>query len=120
MKRILVSISWFFLPALAFAQVNTTYSGGTGLGGLLKWFSGILSLAVPIIIALAVVWFIWGVFMYAIAGDEEAKGKAKGHIIWGIIGLAIMVSVWGLVGFLTSTFSLNNTAVSGPVIPTIQ
>jgi len=120
MKKILAAGAVFVSPLIALAQVNTTYSGSSGLGGLLKWFSGILSLAVPIIISIAVVWFIWSVFQYAIAANEEDKAKAKTHIIWGIVGLFIMVSVWGLVGILSSTFNLTNTGSSGPVIPVIQ
>lgn len=118
MKKILVGVFASFLPLSAFA-VETTYTGTSGVGGLLKWFSGMLALAVPVIISLAVVWFIFSVFQYAIAANEEDKGKAKGHIIWGIIALFIMVSVWGLVRVLTSTFQLDTNASAGPVIPTL-
>jgi preprotein translocase subunit SecG len=124
-KRILASVAVSVLPLSVFAQtvntqtVNTTYQGG-GVGGLLKWFSGILSLAVPVIIALAVVWFIFSIFMYVIASNEEGKAKAKGQIIWGIVGLFIIVSVWGLVGILSSTFNLSTAAPAGPTIPVLQ
>jgi hypothetical protein len=119
-KRILASVAVSVLPLSVFAQtVNTTYQGG-GVGGLLKWFSGILSLAVPVIIALAVVWFIFSIFMYVIASNEEGKAKAKGQIIWGIVGLFIIVSVWGLVGILSSTFNLSTAAPAGPTIPVLE
>jgi ABC-type glucose/galactose transport system permease subunit len=118
MKRILAIVSVFSLPALALAQ-NLTYSGSNGLGGLLTWFSGILSAIVPILIAAAVVWLLWNIVRYAIAGDEEGKAKAKTEIIWGIVGLFVMVSIWGLVGVLQNTFQLGGGTVTVPVLPGI-
>ncbi|PIP69142.1 hypothetical protein CO033_02145 [Candidatus Nomurabacteria bacterium CG_4_9_14_0_2_um_filter_32_10] len=64
---------------------------------------------IPLIFALAVVMFIWGVVQYVINSDEEAKKeKGKQFMIWGIIGLTVMVSIWGLVSILGSTFGIQN------------
>lgn len=70
---------------------------------------------IPLIFALALVMFIWGVVQYVINSSEEAK-KEKGRqfMLWGIIALAVMVSVWGLVHILTNTFGIKN------VIPQLQ
>ena len=118
-KRFLASAAVGAMPLLALAQVNTTYSGNTGLGGLIRWFSGLLSLAVPLIISLAVVYFIWNVFMFFIK-EGEPKDEAKKGIIWGIVAIFIMVSVWGLVNILSSTFQLGNGPTTGPAIPVLQ
>ena len=119
MKRILASIVVSVLPLSAFAA-NTIYNGTTGVGGLMAWFSGMLALAIPILIALAVVFFIYQVFRFAVAGGEEEKAKAKTQMIWGLVGIFVMVSVWGLIGMLTSTFNLDNTVNTGPGIPVIN
>ena len=63
-----------------------------------------MKMALPLIISLAVVWFVWNVFRYMIAGGEDEKTKAKKEMIWGIVALFVMVSVWGLVGILQATF----------------
>ena len=56
----------------------------------------------------SVVMFIWGVVQYVINSDEEAKKeKGKQFMIWGIIGLTVMVSVWGLVRIVGTTFNIN-------------
>ncbi|MCX6751654.1 MAG: hypothetical protein NT161_02725 [Candidatus Nomurabacteria bacterium] len=70
---------------------------------------------IPLIIALALVMFIWGVVQYVINDQEEAK-RAKGRqfMIWGIIGLTIMFAVWGLVKILGTTFGIEY------VIPQLQ
>ncbi len=62
---------------------------------------------VPLIFALAVVSFVYGVVQYVINSDDEAK-KIKGRefMIWGIIALAVMVSVWGLVRIVGNTFGI--------------
>lgn len=64
----------------------------------------ILNSVIPVLIALGVVYFVWGVVSYVIASDEEAKKTGRDRIIYGIIGLAVIISVWGLVGILVKTF----------------
>lgn len=65
---------------------------------------------IPLIFALALVSFIWGVVQFVINGDDEAKKtKGKNFMIWGIIALAVMISVWGLVRIVGNTFGVNAT-----------
>ena len=72
----------------------------------------ILDPVIGVLIAVAVVLFLYGVIKYIVSGDDETKRKeAKNYIIYGIVGLFVMVSVWGLVGILTGTFG---TDVSAP------
>ena len=63
---------------------------------------------IPLIFAFALVMFIWGVVQYVINTDDEAK-KAKGRqfMIWGIIALVVMTSIWGLVQIFGNTFKIN-------------
>jgi hypothetical protein len=107
MKRIFASILVGVAPMVALAQ---TYAPGTGINGLITFFGNLLNRGVPFIISLAVVYFIWEVFQYAIAGDEEKKAKAKTGMIWGIVGIFVMVSIWGLVAILQSTFGTSGGA----------
>ncbi len=60
---------------------------------------------VPFIIALALLVFLWGVFKTVTAGaDGKKRQEGIAFITYGIIGLAVMISVWSLVYLLTSTF----------------
>ena len=133
MKKKLVLLSSLasglvFVPFLALAQnggtgttggSNICSSGGLNpVQGILCTIGGILNTIVPILIALAVVVFVWGVVMYVVASDEEAKKKGKDRMIWGIIGLVVIVAMWGLVSVLTTTFGLNGSVnVQVPTIP---
>lgn len=117
MKRILASALVAVSPLIALAQ---GYAPNQGIGGLFSFAGSILNRVVPLLIAVAVVFFIYEVLMYTIAGDEEKKKAAKTHIIWGIVGIFIMVSVWGLVAILQSTFGTSGVQENiGSQIPQI-
>jgi predicted membrane channel-forming protein YqfA (hemolysin III family) len=81
-----------------------------GLIGVLYKLGELLNYVIPVLIALGVVYFVWGVITYVIASDEEAKKTGKYRIIYGIIGLAVIVSVWGLVNILLDTFLIDRGA----------
>lgn len=73
----------------------------------------ILNSIIPVLVALGVVYFVWGVVQYVIAGGDEAKKKGRDRIVYGIIGLAIIVGMWGIVNVVVNTFGLGGgTTVS--------
>ncbi|KKS24434.1 MAG: hypothetical protein UU82_C0006G0032, partial [Candidatus Nomurabacteria bacterium GW2011_GWC2_41_8] len=47
----------------------------------------------------------------------EAKKAGRDRIIFGIIGLAVIIALWGLVRILTNTFGVP-TAGQGVTLPT--
>jgi len=104
MKK-LVSSLLVFAPGLALAQ-NLNTNQGT-LGGILNLIFQILNFLVPILIALGVVYFIYSVIKYITASDEDQKGKAKSMMIYAIIGLFIITTIWGLVRVLNDTLQIN-------------
>ena len=127
MKKKLIVLSSFVLslaPVAALAQQTGTFNSciGIGLGtieGIICKIGDILNVVIPVLIVLAVIYFIWGVITYVVGGDEEAKKKGRDKIIFGIIGLAVIVAVWGLVKILTNTFGINTTQGENIVYPTI-
>lgn len=81
-------------------------SGSTGIIGILN------TVIVPVIFALAFVVFVWGVLNYFfLHGGEEAK-RAEGRqfVLWGILGMVVLFSVWGFVNILLSTLSIAPSA----------
>ncbi len=70
----------------------------------------ILNSIIPALMTLGLLYFIWGVVIYMIAGGEEAKTKGRDQIIYGLIGLAVIVGVWGLVNIVTRTFGLSSAS----------
>ena len=110
MKKFFVGIASFFAPVVAFAQTGGIIDmGGTNssqLQGLLSIVRGVLNIVVPIVITLGVIYFIWAVIQYVTVKDEEERAKSKTHMIYGIIGLFVVVSIWGLIGFIGNTVGI--------------
>lgn len=114
-----------FAPLLALAQVTggtpttcTSYGQVNTIQGLLCKFAEILNAIIPVLVALGVVYFVWGVVQFVISSDEEAKTAGRNRIVFGVIGLAVIIGVWGLVNILRNTFGLNNTQnITLPTVP---
>lgn len=83
---------------------------------IISKISEIFGAILPILVSFGVLYFVYGVIRYMIADSEEAKTKGRDTIIYGVIGLAVIVSLWGLVGVINSTFGLggeNGLTVGG-------
>ncbi|MEN9647924.1 MAG: hypothetical protein RLY57_728 [Candidatus Parcubacteria bacterium] len=65
------------------------------------------TLIVPLIMSLALLAFLWGVLQYIRkGGDPGEREQGRQFMLWGVIGLAVMASVWGLVRILTNTIGV--------------
>lgn len=67
----------------------------------------------PIIIlafAIALLVFFWGIFQFVsseTADDKREEGKKK--ILYGLLGMFIMLSAKGIIGVILKTFGISNT-----------
>lgn len=58
--------------------------------------------------ALAALYFLFGLLKYVMNFDSETeRSDGRKHMIWGIIGLFIMLSVFGIIDFITDTIGVN-------------
>jgi len=120
---LLVGIVLASAPVAVFAQVT----GGQAavcvpgqistLQGVICKLNEILGAVLPFLIALGVIFFVRGVITFVIADDEEAKTSGRNRMIYGIIGLAVIIGLWGLVRIVTNTFGLSN--VQNITLPTV-
>ena len=108
-------------PFLVFAQGAVDMCAGSvsPIQKVLCTVRDIFNTIIPILIVLGVIYFIWGVITYMIGADEEAKKKGRDKVIYGLIGLVVIVGMWGLVKIVTGTFGLNNTTggIQAPCVP---
>jgi uncharacterized membrane protein len=76
----------------------------------------------PLIFAIAFIVFIWGIVKYFIFGGHEPESQKEGRqlMLWGIVGFAVMLSVWGLVHILTGTLNINNTQQLPPPVQQVR
>jgi predicted PurR-regulated permease PerM len=69
----------------------------------------IINPLIMLLFALAMVYFLYGLARYLMSPDnEEVRKSSKTHMLWGIIGMFIMVSVFGIMSILLSTVGETN------------
>ena len=54
--------------------------------------------------------FVWGIieFLGGLSEDSEKKEDGKRHMLWGVIGMFIMVAALAIINLITNTFGLHN------------
>lgn len=76
----------------------------------------VLNEIIPFLLLLGTVAFLWGMLKYITAGGDEQKTKdARNTMVYGVVGLALMVAVWGFV-YLLLDFVFDNPDPA-PIIP---
>lgn len=103
-----------FAPLLSFAQLD--FGATSSLEDVIINIQIFInSTLIPFVIGIAVLIFIFGLFQFITAGGDEEKLKtARGTIIWGIVIIAVMISVWGLINLVVGTFGLDQSAGTLP------
>lgn len=134
MVRFTVLTATLLTPVFALAEFTI---GGSSNGGLFAIFSTggggsfscgkticgiadtilylINGVAVPVLFAVSFIVFLYGVAQkYIFHPDEVDSGHQT--ILWGVVGFAVMLSLWGLVYIATNTFGLGG--YYAPPLPT--
>ncbi|HEY4515709.1 MAG TPA: hypothetical protein VJH67_00800 [Candidatus Paceibacterota bacterium] len=108
MKKIFISLS-LLLPLFASAQLTQTT-------GIVRQGSTLVNLLIPIVFALALLFFFWGLAQYILAsGDASKLEEGRNKMVWGVVALFVMASVWGLVRFIQTEFKItDNSAIPVP------
>lgn len=108
-KFLLVAIV-SLLPSFAFAQAMGPCSPMTLACLVAVKLYPFVNTLMQLMIAATIVFFMWNMFLFVKNSDQpEELEKSKSKAVWGIIALAVMVSMWGLVYFITSSIGLDNT-----------
>jgi hypothetical protein len=82
---------------------------------ILIWVKCIILVAIiPIIFALALMFFLWGVMKFIRASDSTKKEEGRKFIIAGLIGLFVMTSLWGIISIVSTTLG------TGSAVPLLQ
>ena len=75
----------------------------------LIWVKCIIVIAIiPLIFALALMFFLWGVMRFIMANDSTKREEGKKFIIGGLIGLFVMTSLWGIIKILSTTLGVDS------------
>lgn len=94
------------IPALASA---------TSLLNTLALFNTFLNAGIGLLITAAILAFFFGLVRYLLGvNNAETRKEGLQIMIYGILAIAVMVSVWGLVRLLQNTFGVTST---DPIVP---
>ncbi len=94
------------------AYADSVITGGPGvdpehlLDNILKM---IVNPIITLMVALAIIYFLYGVFVF-IRNAENSEERKKGgmHMLWGAIGLFIMVTAYGVLNLILGTIGKGN------------
>ncbi len=114
-KKIILVLSLILLPIFSYAQnlvAATNVTETRTLRNLADLFVSYLNIGIELIIALAVVTFIWNVYLYFFT--EKDRAEAGKYVAYSVIGFFVILSLWGLVALLRNTINLPNQRPSFP------
>jgi hypothetical protein len=96
-----------FIPSVSFAALE-------GVVTLVTDFKNVINLIIPTLFALALVYFFWGVGQFILhdAGNDKTREDGKKKILWGIIALFILASIFGIVAWISSTLGVGSGSSS--------
>ena len=100
-----LSLGALLLPAL---------SNAATLLDTLALVNTFLNAAIGLFITLAIVVFFWGLIKYLMGEGAEGKSEGLKIMLMGVITIFVMVSIWGIIRLLQSTFKVTST---DPIIP---
>ena len=117
MKRILEAA----FPISAIMMLAPFIASAAGILDSINVVNRILSAVVPLLITVALIVFIWGLIKYLMKigkGEEQQAGIQL--MLWGVVAIFVMSSVWGLVALLQNTFSVQRNEAIVPRAPDIS
>ena len=67
----------------------------------------ILNPLIRLLFAGALLYFLWGMYQFIKGGSDNSVARQEGqqHMIYGVLGMAIMLGVYGLLNILNSSIA---------------
>ena len=101
-------MDFLILKAYAASTITSSGASSTTFDALFKKIiDNIVSPVIYLVASLAIVYFVWGVMQF-IGNADKAEKRDEGyqHMIWGIIGIFIMVSAKGIIYLILNVMGL--------------
>jgi len=95
------------LPALIALAPLTALAAFENIVTIVEGIQNVMDLIIPLFMIVAVAVFLWGIIKYITAGGDTEKEKAaRGYIIYGLIGIFVMISFWGIMTFIRNALGV--------------
>jgi len=124
MKKVSISHVLTLATVLAFVAMTPLFAlaqfGGinTFIDNILIFINGTL---IPLVFAIALLVFLYGVFQYFIlgGGDTEKQESGRQLMLYAIVGFVVMVSIFGIVNLIAGGLGLDDETINTiPDVPT--
>lgn len=101
----------FMFPLLALAQ----FGGSTELTNfgnrIINFINGIV---VPAAFGVALLLFVYGIFrLYILDSADDERKRARQYVLWAVIGLVVVVSVWGITSLIAGGLGFEGDTIDG-------
>lgn len=109
-----------FLAGISLLLLTPALVHAATLDSLVDAASEVIAIFIPTLLFIAVLVFFWGLVKFiSHAGDEKTIADGKQLMIWGMITIFVMVSLWGIVGFFQEELGLDSATPLGtlPALP---
>ena len=110
-----VFVAWFIgaTPALALDPGDTPPDGT--FFDILVQITETLQLLLPLAVIAALLFFFWGLvkFIYK-AESDDARSEGRQLMMWGVVALFLIVSIWGVVGFIGTALGVGQSGTCNP------
>jgi FtsH-binding integral membrane protein len=98
-EKVKIILFLFLIPIMSLAAEGP-------LVGIARKILDFLSVIPGFLFGLALTYFFYGLVGYVTARDEKKMKEGRDIIFYGVIGLFVMSSVWGLVSLARSIFNI--------------
>jgi len=93
-----------FLPNIAYASFDSFLANVDSM---------IINPLISLLFALAVAFFLYGVFEFiANQQNEDKRTAGKMHMLWGVVGIGIMMGVFFIMNMLLATLGVTDVGVT--------
>ena len=97
--KILIPALLLASPAVALAQQTPKT-----FGQLVQLIISLINPLIAVLSSLALLIFFYGIVTYIYSAGEEGHAKGRDLIVWGLVALFILVTLWSVANILVSTF----------------
>ncbi len=115
MKKFIIGAGALLLPSLAFAVTGPDFAYFTSLFSLV--LTVLNTYVIPGIIVLATIYFLITVFQYIKGKDDKDQALHRARMIQGVIGLVVIVAVWGIVQLIIQLAGVGGSSIPHPSCP---
>jgi TM2 domain-containing membrane protein YozV len=110
MNRFLFTTIAFLSPLFALAEFPTSFVGFICL------LVDLINTTIPVLVSIAFLIFFFGIARFILsAGDAKGIAEGKSFMIYGILGVFLLVSFWGIMQFMLDQFEFGPRTL--PTLP---